>query len=139
MNQFSMLSVSMLKCHQKECKVFRTNSYAQAPSLKNLAKEHLGQPIHRGNGRHDPVKDAKVCIDLMKSKIRESQTIYSFLNEVVSPDKKGTGSSSSSSSSRLSTGWKIGLGLFAGVLAVGTAAMAVNEEETQRERERRRL
>ena len=43
-------------------KVFRTNSYAQAPSLKNLAKEHLGQPIHRGNGRHDPVEDAKVCI-----------------------------------------------------------------------------
>ena len=42
--------------------VFRTNSYAQAPSLKNLAKEHLGQPIHRGNGRHDPVEDAKVCI-----------------------------------------------------------------------------
>merc|ERR1712136_315647 len=85
--------------------VFRTNSYAQAPSLKNLAEERLDRLIHRGNGRHNPIIDAEVCIDLMKSKVHES----------------------SNPLSGLSTGWKIGLGLFAGALAVGTAALAANE------------
>lgn len=59
----------------------------------------------------------------MKSKVHESLSVYS------------TGSNPLSG---LSTRWKIGLGLFAGALAVGAAGLAANEEENRRERERHR-